>query len=72
LNKAELDYVGFKLNEKESMFNMFDKSQLEKEVYFKYTKGEQWEKRDLLHLIDNEIDFSQQLPSSIKMDYNMR
>lgn len=54
------------------LFSLFDRTKLEGEQFFKYTKGEKWEKKDLLNMIDNEIDFSQPLKSSLKDSYNMR
>lgn len=72
LNKAELDFLGIKPDQKSSLFDLFTKEQLDKEPFFKYTNGEKWEKRELLNLIDYEIDFSQPLSSSIKKSYNMR
>jgi hypothetical protein len=72
LNKAELDFFGIKPTQKEAMFSLFNREELEKEPFFKYSMGEKWEKRELLNLIDNELDFSKPLPSNIKTSYNMR
>jgi len=72
LNKVQIENTLNPLDQRQALFSLFHKSELEKIAIFKYTKGEKWEKRELLNLIDNEIDFSKPLSSSIKTCFNMR
>ena len=74
LAKANVGNFGIKPTQKKAMFQLFNKVLVEKEPRFKYTKGEIWEKKELLNMIDDpkEIDFSQPLNSNIKNSYNMR
>ena len=72
LNNVQFQNTMNPLDQQQALFSLFRRSELEKIAIFKYSKGEKWEKRELLNLIDNEIDFSKPLSSSIKNSFNMR
>lgn len=72
LNKVQFENTLNPLDQRQALFSLFRKSELQKIAIFKYSQGEKWEKRELLNLIDNEIDFSKPLSSSLKSSFNMR